>query len=62
MNLIETNHQINMTSDHSVSSNISFKSHLNAKSLNMVLSIMLPSIFDKHKRYLNRIKLLLIAK
>ena len=24
MNLIETNHQINMTSDHSLSSNISF--------------------------------------
>ena len=31
MNLIETNHQINMTSDHSISSNISFKSYLNAK-------------------------------
>ena len=27
MNLIETNHQINMTSDHSVSSNDPFKSH-----------------------------------
>ena len=31
MNLIKTNHQINMTSDHSISSNISFKSYLNAK-------------------------------
>ena len=30
MNLIETNHQINMTSDHSVSSYNSFKIHLNA--------------------------------
>ena len=27
INLIEANHQINMTSDHSVSSNNSFKSH-----------------------------------
>ena len=35
INLIETNHQINMTSDHSVWNNISFKSHLNAKSFNM---------------------------
>ena len=35
MNLIETNHQINMTSDHSISSNNSFKDHLNAKSFNM---------------------------
>ena len=32
INLIETNHQINMTSDYSVSSNNSFKSLLNAKS------------------------------
>ena len=62
MNLIETYYQINMTSDHSISSDISFKSPLNAKSLNMVLSIMLPSIFEKHKTYLNRIKLLLIVK
>ena len=31
-NLIEANHQINMSSDHSVSSNNSFKSHLNGKS------------------------------
>ena len=30
VNLIETNHQINMTSDHSVSSYNSFKIHLNA--------------------------------
>ena len=35
MNLIEANHQINMTSDHAVSSNNSFKNHLNAKSFNM---------------------------
>ena len=32
INLIETNHQINMTTDHSVSSNNSFKSLLNASS------------------------------
>ena len=32
MNLIETNHHINMTSDHSVSSNNLFKSFSNAKS------------------------------
>ena len=31
LNLIETNHQINMTSDNFVSSNNSFKSYLNAK-------------------------------
>ena len=31
MSLIDTNHQINMTSNHSVSSNNTFKSHLNAK-------------------------------
>ena len=36
INLIETNHQINMTSDHSASSNNTFKSHLNAKSSNTV--------------------------
>ena len=36
MNLIETNYQTNMTCDHSVSSNNSFKSHLNAKSFNML--------------------------
>ena len=37
-NLIETNHQINMTSDHSVSSNNSFKSHLKAKIFSMFLT------------------------
>ena len=31
MNLIEINHPINMTSDHSISSNNSFKNHLNIK-------------------------------
>ena len=35
MNLVETNHQIN----HSASSHDSFKSHLNAKSLNMFLTL-----------------------
>ena len=39
MNLIETNHQINMTSDHSISNNNSFKSHLNAKSFSMFLTL-----------------------
>ena len=39
INLIETNHQINMTSDHSVWSNISFESHLNAKSFNVFLTL-----------------------
>ena len=38
MNLIEANHQINVTSDNSVSSNSSFKSHLNCKSFNMFLT------------------------
>ena len=38
MNLIETNHLINMTSDHSVSSNNSFKILLNAKIFNMFLT------------------------
>ena len=33
MDLIEQNHHINITSDHSASSNNSYKSHLNAKSL-----------------------------
>ena len=33
INLIETNQQINMTCDHSVSSNGTFKSHLNARVL-----------------------------
>ena len=32
INLIQTNHQINMTPDHSVSTNNSFKNHLNDKS------------------------------
>ena len=32
INLIETNHQINMSLDHSVSSNNMFKSHFNDKS------------------------------
>ena len=39
MNLIQTKHQINMTSDHSVSSNDSFKSHFNAKKFNMSLTL-----------------------
>ena len=39
MNLIETNHQINMNSVHSVSSNNSFKSPLNAKSFSMFLAL-----------------------
>ena len=39
MNLIETYHQMNMSSDHSVSSNNSFKSHLNANSFNMLLTL-----------------------
>ena len=39
MNLIETNHQVNMTSDNSVSSNNSFKGYLNAKSFNMLLTL-----------------------
>ena len=38
MNLIETNLQIYTTSHHSVSSNNSFKIHLNAKSFNMFLT------------------------
>ena len=40
MNLIETNHHINIASDHSVSSNNSFKSFLNAESFNMVLTLL----------------------
>ena len=35
MDLIETNNQINMTSENFLSSNISFKKHLNAKSFNI---------------------------
>ena len=38
MNLIEKNLQIYTTSHHSVSSNSSFKIHLNAKSFNMFLT------------------------
>ena len=38
MNLTEANHQIYTTSHHSVSSNNSFKIHLNAKSFNMFLT------------------------
>ena len=39
MKLIETNHQINMTSDHSVSTNYSFKIHLNAEGFNSFLTL-----------------------
>ena len=39
MNLIEKNHEINMASDYSVSTNNSFKSLLNAKSFNMFLRL-----------------------
>ena len=39
MNLIETIHQIIMTSDHSLASNNSFMSHLNAMSVNMFLTL-----------------------
>ena len=35
MDLIETNHQINITSENSVSGNTSFKKDLNAKSFKM---------------------------
>ena len=38
MNLIETSQQIDTTSDHSASSNSSFKSLLNAQSFNMFLT------------------------
>ena len=40
LNLVETNWQINMTSDYSASSNNSFKSHFNAKNFNMFFNIM----------------------
>ena len=50
-----------LTRPHSVSSNMSFKSHLNAKSFNMVLSIMLSSIFGKRETCLNHAKSLLIV-
>ena len=39
MNLIGTNHQINMASDRSISSNNLFKSHLNTKSFDMFLTL-----------------------
>ena len=39
MNLIEANHQINMTSDHSVEINNSFKTHLNDKGFNMFFTL-----------------------
>ena len=39
MKLIETNHQINMSSNHFMSSKNSFKSHLNAKSFNMSFTL-----------------------
>ena len=39
MNLIETNYQINIASDHSVSTNNSFKSHLNANGFNVFLTL-----------------------
>ena len=39
MNLIQVDHQINMTSDHSASTNNSFKTYLNAKSFNMFLTL-----------------------
>ena len=39
MNLIESNDQINMTSDHSPSNNNSFKSPVNAKRFNMFLTL-----------------------
>ena len=39
MNLIETNQQINMTYDHSVSRNNLFKSHVNVETLNILLTL-----------------------
>ena len=39
MNLIETNDQINMTPDHSISNDNSFKRHVNVKSFNMFLTL-----------------------
>ena len=39
INLIETNHQIDMTSGKFVSSNNSFKSHLNATRFNIFLTL-----------------------
>ena len=40
MNLIDASYQINVTSDHSVSSDNTFKNHLNAKSFNMILRLL----------------------
>ena len=37
VHLIDTNHQINLNFEHSVSSNTSFKKHLNSKSFKMFL-------------------------
>ena len=39
MKLIETNHDVNMTSDHSVWSNNAFKSRLNAKNFNLSFTL-----------------------
>ena len=39
MNLIETNRQIKMTRDHSVSSKNLFKDHLSAKGFNMFITL-----------------------
>ena len=39
MDLTEKNHQINMTSNHSISSNNLFKSHLKAKSFSMISTL-----------------------
>ena len=39
MKLIETNYQVSMTSDYSVSSNNVFRSHLNAKYFNMSFTL-----------------------
>ena len=60
INLIETNHQIKMTSDHSISNNNSFKNHLNTKSFHMILTYC-ATIFGKHKIRSNRTKSLLIV-
>ena len=50
-----------MTSERFVSGNMLFKSDLRVKSFNLILGIMLPSTFEKHKTCLNRIKSLLIV-
>ena len=50
-----------MTSERFVSGNMLFKSDLRVKSFNLILGIMLPSIFEKNKTCLNRIKSLLIV-